>query len=106
MTGTAQAGLAVLALVYAGAVFLVRWAVTPGPAAGRHRGRRTEVLSDELLDELLGPLPAPVHGAAVAQAWRWCPSCCRNEPSVLHKDGGWTCGHCLETIHATTGSAL
>lgn len=83
----------------------VRWAVTPVPAVGRHR--RATVVDDATLDELLGPWPTPVYGAAVAQAWRWCPSCCRNEPSVLHTDGGWTCGHCFEpTTHTTTGSAL
>ena len=62
-------------------------------------------MSEALLTELLGPRPEPVHGAAVAQAWRWCLSCCRNEPSVLHVDGGWTCGHCLETtIDTNTGA--
>jgi hypothetical protein len=86
---------------------LVRWAVSPISAPGRHRGRRVEVMSETLLDELLGPRPQLTHGAAVAQGWRWCPSCCRNEPSVLHTDGGWTCGHCFETTtHTTTGSAL
>lgn len=77
----------------------------PGPS-GRRRKPRATVLDDALLDELLGDWPEPVHGAPLAQAWRWCPSCCRDEPSVLHTDGSWTCGHCLETTtHATTGEA-
>lgn len=77
------------------------------PTGGRHRRRRVEVLSEELLDDLLGPRPEPVYGTPIEQAWRWCPSCSRNEPSVLHNDGGWTCGHCFETtINTTTGSAL
>lgn len=68
------------------------------PAPGRHRAR---VMDDEsLLTELLGPVERePVHGAVLAQAWRYCPSCDRDEPSVLHNEG-WTCGHCF---HTTTG---
>jgi ribosomal protein S27AE len=70
------------------------------PTGGRHRAR---VMDDEsLLNELLGPVePQPVHGGVLAQAWRYCPSCERDEPSVLHTDG-WTCGHCFHTT-TTTG---
>jgi ribosomal protein S27AE len=71
------------------------------PAPGRHR--RAAVLDESLMDELLGDWPEPVYAAAVTQAWRWCPSCCRNEPSVLHQDGTWTCGHCLETTTTSWG---
>ena len=37
MNGTAQAGVAVLALVYVGAALLVRWAVTGGRPQPRER---------------------------------------------------------------------
>lgn len=77
---------------------LVRWAVAP-VSVGRHRARTVTVLDDASLDELLGEWPGPVLGAVVAQAWRWCPSCVREEPSVLHR-GGWTCGHCFENTTA------
>ena len=48
MTGTAPAGLAVLAFVFVLVVLLVRWAVTPVAVRGRHRApwwllRPTEV---------------------------------------------------------------
>jgi hypothetical protein len=86
----------------AAAVALVAVART-WPAPGRHR--RATVLDESLLEELLDDWPKPVYAAAVAQAWRWCPSCCRNEPSVLHQDGTWTCGHCLETTTATQREA-
>lgn len=50
------------------------------------------------LDDLLGPwpqpVPAPVHGAAVTQAWRDCMPYGKATAGVLHKDG-WTCGECL-----------
>lgn len=68
----------------------------PG-TTGRHRAPRVRGVADDVtLAGLLPPWPQPVVGAAVAQGWRWCPSCTREEPSVLHTDGTWQCGHCLD----------
>lgn len=99
MTGTAPEGVAVLVLMAAAGIALVRaW---PGPS-GAHRGpRRTPslpaVLDEEQLIALLPPWPEPpVYGAAVVQGWRYCPTCKREEPSVLQVDG-WRCGHCFTT---------
>lgn len=73
----------------------VRWAVAPVPVRGRHRAPRVRAVLDEAsLDELLGPWPQPVYGAAVPTAWRDCPTCDRATVGVVHKDG-WTCGECL-----------
>jgi hypothetical protein len=84
-----------------GATGLVRWAVTPVREPGRHRSPRVQaVLADATLNELLGDWPEPAPGALVAQAWRWCPNCTRTEPSVLHSDDCWRCGHCLAVTFA------
>jgi hypothetical protein len=92
-------GATVLMASFAAGAGLIRWAVSPAPARGRHRGRRTTTVLDRAsLDELLGPWPMPAPAAVVAQGWRWCPSCVREEPSVLHRNG-WTCGHCFEVTY-------
>lgn len=104
MTPQITIGAAALMASLVGATGIVRWAITPVPVPGRHRARRSGVLDEASLDELLGPWPQPAYGAAVTQAWRYCPTCCRNEPSVLHRDG-WTCGHCFETTTTSTGGA-
>lgn len=89
------------AAVLASLTGLVRWAVTAPRESGRHAaGRTTAVLDDASLDELLGDWPEPAPGALVAQAWRWCPSCVRVEPCVLHADDCWRCGHCLQVTVA------
>lgn len=95
-------GAGVLVASLAAGTGLIRWAVSPTPARGRHRGSRPvrAVLDEASLDELLGPWPVPAPGAVVAQAWRWCPSCVRVEPSVLHGDNYWRCGHCLHETFA------
>ena len=72
---------------------------------GRHRLGRVVPL-----DELLGQPTAyttpdvPDH-AVLVQAWRPCSGSCDGEmPSVLHKDGSWTCGHCFTVTAASEAS--
>ena len=86
------------ALVFATGV--VRWAVAPVAAPGRHR--RAAVVDDATLDELLGPWPTPAYGAAVAQAWRDCPNCCKATAGVVQSDGWW-CGECLQPTPSPSG---
>lgn len=80
----------------------IRQVVAP---TGRHRA--VAVASRVPLDDLLGPwprpVPEPVHGAAVAQAWDDCLLCGKATAGVLHKDG-WTCGECLTTVPAEGGA--
>ena len=76
-------------------VGLVRWAVAPPQAHGRHRASWVSVVLDEAaLEALLPSCLEPPYGAVVAQAWRDCPHCARATPGVVHRDG-WTCGECL-----------
>lgn len=66
--------------------------------SGRHRATGpapVRVPLDDLLGRQLAFAEPPVHGV-VTHAWRYCPRCRREEPSVLHADG-WTCGHCFHT---------
>ena len=101
MTAQITIGAAAVMAALVGATGLVRWAVTPVREPGRHRAATTTAVLDEAsLDELLGDWPKPAPGALVAQAWRWCPSCLRVEPSVLHADDCWRCGHCLQVTFA------
>lgn len=81
---------------------LMRWAVAPPKAHGRHRAARVAVLDEVALEELLPPWPQPAYGAAVAQAWRDCPHCAKATAGVVHRDG-WTCGECLASTTTTTG---
>lgn len=46
MNGTAQAGLAVLSLVFVAAVVVIRYAVTPAPVPGRHRPVRVRPVAE------------------------------------------------------------
>lgn len=46
MNGTAQAGLAVLSLVFVAAVFVIRYAITPVVASGRHRSVRVRPVAE------------------------------------------------------------
>jgi len=55
--------------------------------------------------DLLGEWPEPATGAVVAQAWRWCGECMRSEPSLLHADDCWRCGHCLTVTYAGAEAA-
>ena len=65
MNGTAHAGLAVLSLVFVAAVFVVRYAVTPAPAPGRHRPVRVRPVEEyvpaaDLIPAFAGGWPATV----------------------------------------------
>lgn len=103
MNDRIHAGFAVLSATFVVAAFGIRYAVTPVRERGRHRGRRVQaVVTREVLDEWMGEWE-PVYGAALAQKWKYCPACDRDEPSVLHKDG-WRCGHCFETTSAEAAS--
>jgi hypothetical protein len=78
VNGTAQAGLAVLSLVFVAAIFFIRYAVTPAPEPGRHRPQRVRRVEEYVPAYLLVPaqqLSAP------------CPDCGNHV-----------------TIHTTTGS--
>lgn len=86
------------AAVLVAAVLAVRWALTPvrdtTPYADDHPTVETP------LDQLMGDWPEPATGAVVAQAWRWCAECMRMEPSLLHADDCWRCGHCMTVTYA------
>lgn len=87
------------AAVLVAAILLVQWAIAPVRARGRHRGRRVQAVADRAaLEDFMGDWE-PVYGAALAQKWKYCPACDRDEPSVLHKDG-WRCGHCFDKTSA------
>lgn len=89
------------AAVLASGGLAIRWALSPVRERGRHRGRRVQAVADEaLLADLMGDWPEPATGAVVAQAWRWCEECMRQEPSLLHADDCWRCGHCLRVTYA------
>lgn len=47
--------------------------------------------------------PAPPHGPAVTQAFRYCTPCRTETASVLHRDGH-TCGDCGHTHYTEEGS--
>jgi hypothetical protein len=103
VTDRLHAGIAVLAAVFVGATLAVRWAFTPVrdtvPGIDDHPTVETP------LAELVGDWPEPATGAVVAQAWRWCAECMRMEPSLLHADDCWRCGHCLRVTYAGAGAA-
>lgn len=103
MNDRIHAGIAVLSAVFVVATLAVRWAVTPvresAPYAYDHETVETS------LAELLGDWPEPATGAVVAQAWRWCENCMRSEPSLLHADDCWRCGHCLTVTYAGAEAA-
>lgn len=84
------------AAVLVAAILLVQWAIAPVRERGRHRARHVQAVADDaLLNDLMGDWPEPAMGAVIAQAWRWCEECMRTEPSLLHADDCWRCGHCM-----------
>lgn len=101
MNDRITAGAAAWVATISVASLAIRWAVTPVRTPGRHRGRHVQAVADDaLLDDLMGDWPEPAMGAVVAQAWRWCAECTRMEPSLLHADDCWRCGHCLHVTYA------
>lgn len=78
---------------------LVRWAVAPTAARGRHRVQPRLVTLDELLGEpstytsysTLTDVPQP---GPIRQGFGWCEPCTRTTAGVVTRDG-FTCGECL-----------
>lgn len=103
MTERFHVGLAVLSAVFVGIVLTARWWATPAAEAGPYDDDQDTVVTP--LDALLGGWPEPAMGAVVAQAWRWCAECMRMEPSLLHADDCWRCGHCLHVTYAGAEAA-
>ncbi len=102
MSGTAQAGVAVLALVYTGAGFLVRWAVTGGQPA-RHQAPRVKPVEEWVPAHHL--IPALAYGAAVLQDITHCAGCRRQVPVTVH-GSAHLCEQGHITIHTAHGGAL
>ncbi|MEU3283155.1 hypothetical protein [Streptomyces antibioticus] len=102
MSGTAHAGLAVIALAGTLAVLVVRWALTP-PAAGRHRSRRRRQDGEYVPAHHLVPALAAQGSGWPAPAFAHCVGCHAVVPVVVH-DGAHRCdaGH----ITITTGGTL
>ncbi len=105
MTGTVQAGCAVLALVWVAGCLLIRWALTGGQPA-KHRAPRPRRL------EVLVPghhlIPALAYGAAASQAIAHCNGCGHAVPVTVHGDtrsSAHLCQHNHITIHATGEAA-
>lgn len=102
MTGTVQAGLAVIGLVWVGAGFLIRWACTGGQPS-RHRGaRRPRRIEVYVPGHHL--IPALAYGAAVPQDIAHCAGCRRSVPVTVHGDAH-RCERGHITIHSITGEA-
>ena len=100
MTGTAPAGVAVLTVCAAALILIARaW---PGPdGAHRRAGSGGETTVEVPFAAFMPPWsprhepewPEPVHGAAVPQAFGFCPPCRRETAGVVSRDG-WRCGEC------------
>lgn len=103
MNDRIHAGIATLSAVFVVATLAVRWAVTPVREPGRHSDDHDTVVTP--IADLMGDWPEPATGAVVAQAWRWCAECMRMEPSLLHADDCWRCGHCLGVTYAGAEAA-
>ncbi len=108
MTGTAPAGVAVLAVCAAALVLIVRsW---PGPDGAHRRTGPCETTVEVPLPSLMPPWsprrepvwPQPVHGAIAPQAFRSCPPCGGETAVVLHPGGAHVCDRGHLTI-TTTG---
>lgn len=103
MNDRLHAGIGVLSAVFVGATLLARWAVTPVRETAPYSDGHPTV--ETSLGDLTGDWPEPATGAVVAQAWRWCEECMRSEPSLLHADDCWRCGHCLRVTYAGAEAA-
>lgn len=99
MNGTAHAGLAVLALVFVAAVFVIRYAVTPAPAVGRHRPVHVRPVAEYVPARELIPAFA---GSWPPTAFRHCIQCRGTVPVVIHGTAH-RCDLGHTTIHTRTG---
>lgn len=91
------------AAVLVAGVLAVRWAFSPVREPAPYGDDHDTVVTP--LAELMGDWPEPATGAVVAQSWRWCADCMRMEPSLLHADDCWRCGHCLRVTYAGAEAA-
>lgn len=91
------------AAVLVAGVLAVRWALSPAREPAPYSDGDITVVTP--IADLLGEWPEPATGAVVAQAWRWCGECMRSEPSLLHADDCWRCGHCLTVTYAGAEAA-
>lgn len=92
-------GAASLMGALAAATGLVRWAVAPPAARGRHRMQPRMVTLDELLGEPSAYTSystlTDVEPAGVMRAgFGWCERCANTMPGTINRDG-FLCGHCL-----------
>ncbi|MEU0671317.1 hypothetical protein ABZ330_00195 [Streptomyces sp. NPDC006172] len=96
-------GAASLMTALVTATGLVRWAVTPAPARGRHRAERRRPVEEYVPAQALIPALA-VHGPGwPTAAYAYCVACRADVPVVVH-DGAHRCdAHGHVTIHTTTG---
>ncbi|MDX5568453.1 hypothetical protein PYK79_41360 [Streptomyces sp. ID05-04B] len=93
-------------MIAAGGVGMVTVARSWPIPSGERRARR--LVSDaSLLDDLLGPPSAYTafeHAPGVIrQGFHDCPTCDQTTAGVLTRDG-WTCGQCLQPVHAIGGN--
>ncbi|MEU7416756.1 hypothetical protein [Streptomyces antibioticus] len=103
MTGTAQVGLAVLALAFVMVVLVIRWALTPLPAAGRHRGSRRPVEEFVPGHHLIPALAVHGPGWPVA-AFGYCAGCRAEVPVAVHAGAHRCDAHGHVTIHTAGGA--
>lgn len=101
MNGTAHAGLAVLALVFVAAVFVVRYAVTPTPTAGRHRPVRVRPVEEYVPAATI--IPAFAGTGWPQPAFRHYIGCHTEVPVVVH-GGAHRCDRGHVTIHPIGGA--
>lgn len=100
---TAAVGALTAIMLPAGTLIARNWGAwqrTPMP-----KPPLRDVLSESLLDELLGPWPQTTstpYGTAVAPQWHDCPHCRRTTAGSTNRDG-WLCGECFTP--AGTGAA-
>lgn len=92
-------GAAFLMGALAAGTGLIRWAVAPPRARGRHRA---PTFIEVPLAHLMPAWPEPVHGAVAVQAFAYCVGCRAEAAVVVHPDGAHRCDRGHVTI---TGGA-